>query len=161
MQSKQSANSTEVSVENAGAPVRRPEKKLRAGVLGATGIVGQRLVSLLAGHPWFELTEVAASERSSGKTYAEAVRWHLGAPIPEVARISSSRVWIPLSTATSFSPRSILRSLAPPKRISLAPAIPSLAIAEITAWTLMFHCSFRSERRPSRRHPLAAEESRL
>jgi aspartate-semialdehyde dehydrogenase len=62
------------------------EKKLRAGVLGATGMVGQRLVSLLADHPWFELTEVAASERSSGKTYAEAVRWHLDAPIPAGAR---------------------------------------------------------------------------
>jgi aspartate-semialdehyde dehydrogenase len=62
------------------------EKKLRAGVLGATGMVGQRLVSLLANHPWFELTEVAASERSSGKTYAEAVRWHLDAPIPAGAR---------------------------------------------------------------------------
>jgi aspartate-semialdehyde dehydrogenase len=61
-------------------------KKLRAGVLGATGIVGQRLVGLLADHPWFELTEVAASERSSGKTYAEAVRWHLDAPIPAAAR---------------------------------------------------------------------------
>ncbi len=60
----------------------RFEKKLRAGVLGATGMVGQRLVSLLADHPWFELTEVAASERSSGKTYAEAVRWHLDVPIP-------------------------------------------------------------------------------
>jgi len=62
------------------------EKKLRAGVLGATGMVGQRLVSLLVDHPWFELTEVAASERSSGKTYAEAVRWHLDAPIPAGAR---------------------------------------------------------------------------
>jgi aspartate-semialdehyde dehydrogenase len=62
------------------------DKKLRAGVLGATGLVGQRIVSLLADHPWFELTEVAASERSSGKTYAEAVRWHLDAPIPEAAR---------------------------------------------------------------------------
>ena len=61
-------------------------KKLRAGVLGATGIVGQRLVHLLADHPWFELTEVAASERSSGKTYAEAVRWHLDAPVPAAAR---------------------------------------------------------------------------
>jgi len=61
-------------------------KKWRAGVLGATGLVGQRLVKLLAGHPWFELTEVAASERSSGKSYAEAVRWHLDGPIPEVAR---------------------------------------------------------------------------
>src|ERR1700732_5259055 len=64
----------------------RFEKKLRAGVLGATGLVGQRLVSLLADHPWFELTEVAASERSSGKTYAEAVRWHLDTPIPTAAR---------------------------------------------------------------------------
>jgi len=61
-------------------------KKWRAGVLGATGLVGQRLVKLLAGHPWFELTEVAASERSSGKSYAEAVRWHLEGPIPEAAR---------------------------------------------------------------------------
>ena len=64
----------------------RFDKKFRAGVLGATGLVGQRLVSLLADHPWFELTEVAASERSSGKTYAEAVSWHLDAPIPAAAR---------------------------------------------------------------------------
>ncbi len=61
-------------------------RKWRAGVLGATGLVGQRLVKLLAGHPWFELTEVAASERSSGKSYAEAVRWHLDGSIPEGAR---------------------------------------------------------------------------
>ena len=61
------------------------EKKWRAGVLGATGLVGQRLVKLLADHPWFELTEVAASERSSGKSYAQAVRWHLDGPIPERA----------------------------------------------------------------------------
>jgi len=62
------------------------KKKWRAGVLGATGIVGQRLVKLLSEHPWFELTEVAASERSSGKTYAEAVRWHLETTIPTTAR---------------------------------------------------------------------------
>jgi aspartate-semialdehyde dehydrogenase len=68
------------------AQSQRSDKKLRAGVLGATGLVGQRLVSLLANHPWFELTEVAASERSSGKTYAEAVRWHLDVPIPPAAR---------------------------------------------------------------------------
>ena len=66
--------------------VRSVKKKWRAGVLGATGIVGQRLVKLLSEHPWFELTEVAASERSSGRTYSEAVRWHLEAPIPAVAR---------------------------------------------------------------------------
>jgi aspartate-semialdehyde dehydrogenase len=61
------------------------DQKFRAGVLGATGIVGQRLVQLLAGHPWFELTEVAASERSSGKKYCEAVNWHLDTAIPAVA----------------------------------------------------------------------------
>jgi aspartate-semialdehyde dehydrogenase len=61
-------------------------KKWRAGVLGATGAVGQRIVKLLAGHPWFELTGVAASERSTGKCYADAVRWHLEGPVPEVAR---------------------------------------------------------------------------
>jgi aspartate-semialdehyde dehydrogenase len=60
-------------------------RKWRAGVLGATGLVGQRLVKLLSDHPWFELTDVAASERSSGKSYAEAVRWHLDSPIPETA----------------------------------------------------------------------------
>ena len=63
----------------------RFDRKFRAGVLGATGIVGQRLVQLLAGHPWFELAEVAASERSSGKKYAEAVKWHLNEPIPDAA----------------------------------------------------------------------------
>jgi len=61
-------------------------RKWRAGVLGATGMVGQRIVKLLAGHPWFELTGVAASERSTGKCYAEAARWHLEGPVPEVAR---------------------------------------------------------------------------
>jgi aspartate-semialdehyde dehydrogenase len=61
-------------------------RRWRVGVLGATGLVGQRLVKLLADHPWFELTEVAASERSSGRTYANAVHWHLDGPIPAVAR---------------------------------------------------------------------------
>jgi aspartate-semialdehyde dehydrogenase len=69
-----------------GYSVQPLEKKWRAGVLGATGLVGQRIVKLLSNHPWFELTEVAASERSSGKRYSEAVRWHLDGPIPENAR---------------------------------------------------------------------------
>ena len=49
------------------------DKKLRVGVLGATGMVGQRFVTLLEGHPWFEVVLLAASERSAGKTYEEAV----------------------------------------------------------------------------------------
>jgi aspartate-semialdehyde dehydrogenase len=60
---------------------------LRVGVLGATGMVGQRFVSLLEGHPWLRVTEVAASSKSAGQTYREAVagRWALGAPVPERA----------------------------------------------------------------------------
>ena len=49
------------------------EKKLRVGILGATGMVGQRFISLLENHPWFEVVTVAASPRSAGKTYEEAV----------------------------------------------------------------------------------------
>ena len=59
-------------------------KKLKAGVLGATGMVGQRFVSLLEDHPWFEVSVVAASPRSAGKSYREAVagRWTLDSDIP-------------------------------------------------------------------------------
>ena len=58
------------------------EKKLRAGVLGATGMVGQRFITILEKHPWFEVTAVAASPRSAGKTYEEAVggRWKMDTP---------------------------------------------------------------------------------
>lgn len=60
-------------------------KKLRVGILGATGMVGQRFVTLLAEHPWYEITAVAASPRSEGKTYEEAVggRWKMEAPMPD------------------------------------------------------------------------------
>src|SRR5262249_32505446 len=86
LQSENGGNEKMQSNQDRNPRVSPHENKWRAGVLGATGIVGQRLVKLLAGHPWFELAEVAASERSSGRTYAEAVRWHLETPIPEVAR---------------------------------------------------------------------------
>jgi len=56
---------------------------LKAAVLGATGNVGQIFVQLLEGHPWFEVTSVAASERSAGRTYGEVSRWRQSAPIPE------------------------------------------------------------------------------
>jgi aspartate-semialdehyde dehydrogenase len=65
---------------------KRFDKKFRAGVLGATGMVGQRFVHMLANHPWFELADLAASERSSGKKYGDVVKWHLDSPVPEAAR---------------------------------------------------------------------------
>jgi len=57
-------------------------QKIRVGVLGATGSVGQRFVQLLSNHPWFELTVLAASERSAGKPYRQACRWFLSTDIP-------------------------------------------------------------------------------
>ncbi|MGH7453406.1 MAG: aspartate-semialdehyde dehydrogenase, partial [bacterium] len=62
------------------------KEKIKVGVLGATGAVGQKFVQLLANHPWFELTEVAASERSVSKTYGEATRWFQNTPLPERVR---------------------------------------------------------------------------
>ena len=60
-------------------------KNYRVGIIGATGMVGQRFVTLLANHPWFTVTAIAASGRNKGKTYAEAVdgRWKMATPIPE------------------------------------------------------------------------------
>src|SRR5512138_722751 len=60
------------------------QKKLKVGVLGATGMVGQRFVSLLDNHPWYEVVLVAASANSAGQKYADAVkgRWALKSPIP-------------------------------------------------------------------------------
>lgn len=60
-------------------------KKYKVGILGATGMVGQRFITLLANHPWFEIVALAASARSAGKPYGEAVkgRWKLEVPMPE------------------------------------------------------------------------------
>ena len=63
-------------------------KKLRVGILGGTGMVGQRFISLLENHPWFEVTTIAASPRSAGKTYEEAIggRWKMTTPMPEAVK---------------------------------------------------------------------------
>jgi aspartate-semialdehyde dehydrogenase len=67
------------------------EKKIPVGILGATGIVGQRFVQMLEHHPWFEVAWLAASDRSEGRPYAEAARWRLKTAIPDrVARMSVS-----------------------------------------------------------------------
>ena len=77
------------------APASPPtSSKIPVGVLGATGVVGQRLLTLLDAHPWFEPVWLAASDRSSGKPYAEAARWRLPAPLP--ARFAA----MPVSPAT-------------------------------------------------------------
>ena len=64
------------------------DQKLKVGILGATGMVGQRFITLLDGHPWFEVVTVAASPRSAGRTYEEAVgdRWKMTVPMPEAVK---------------------------------------------------------------------------
>lgn len=59
--------------------------KISVGILGATGVVGQRFIQMLEHHPWFEVAWLAASDRSEGRPYAEAARWRLKTPIPERA----------------------------------------------------------------------------
>lgn len=64
------------------------DQKLKVGILGATGMVGQRFIALLENHPWFEVVTVAASPKSAGKTYEEAVsgRWKMTTPMPEAVK---------------------------------------------------------------------------
>lgn len=66
------------------------DKKIPVGILGATGSVGQRFIELLANHPWFEITALAASEKSAGKTYREAANWLMSSPLPQ--QIASMKI---------------------------------------------------------------------
>jgi len=59
------------------------KNKYPIGILGATGMVGQRFIQLLERHPWFEVAWLAASDRSSGKKYGDAAKWRLDTPLPE------------------------------------------------------------------------------
>ena len=63
-------------------------EKIKVGILGATGMVGQRFVTLLENHPWFEVVTLAASAHSAGKTYEEAIggRWKMETPMPEFVK---------------------------------------------------------------------------
>src|ERR1700730_1293113 len=83
-----------------------PQQKSPVGILGATGVVGQRFLQLLEAHPWFEVSWLAASDRSAGQTYGEAVRWRLKTPIPACV------LRMPVSNATpDGAPRVIFAAL--------------------------------------------------
>src|SRR6202041_3817918 len=65
--------------------------KFPIGILGATGMVGQRFIQLLENHPWFQISWLAASDRSSGKKYEDAAKWRLDTPCPErIAKMTIS-----------------------------------------------------------------------
>jgi aspartate-semialdehyde dehydrogenase len=79
-------------------------KKIKTGILGATGAVGQKLIALLEKHPWFEVVEVAASEKSAGKVYSERVNWKEATPIPaDVGTMKIKKCLDPLKAKILFS----------------------------------------------------------
>jgi aspartate-semialdehyde dehydrogenase len=82
------------------------KQKIPVGILGATGVVGQRFIQMLEDHPWFEVAWLAASDRSAGQTYGDAVRWRLKTPIPNNIR------QMPVSSAEpTGAPRVIFAAL--------------------------------------------------
>ena len=86
-------------------------ERRNVGILGATGMVGQRFIQMLANHPWFEITWLAASDRSAGKTYAEAAKWKLDTPLP--AHIAAMTVMpnVPEGTPAGQLPKIIFAAL--------------------------------------------------
>lgn len=86
-------------------------ERRKVGILGATGMVGQRFIQLLEKHPWFEVSWLAASDRSAGKTYGEACRWKLDTPLP--ARIAAMTVMgnTPVQTPEGELPKIIFAAL--------------------------------------------------
>ena len=86
-------------------------ERRKVGILGATGMVGQRFIQLLAQHPWFEITWLAASERSQGKRYDEACRWKLDTPLPPQVAAMTLQLNTPEGTPHGDLPRIIFAAL--------------------------------------------------
>src|ERR1700710_2064891 len=106
-------------------------ERRNVGILGATGMVGQRFIQLLENHPWFNVTWLAASDRSAGKTYAEACAWRLDTPLP--ARIAGM-VLQPNTPelSTSELPRIIFSSVDAPIARELEPLFAAAGCAVIS-----------------------------
>src|SRR5471032_1197042 len=106
-------------------------ERRNVGILGATGAVGQRFIQLLADHPWFNITWLAASDRSSGKTYAEACAWRLDTPLPE--RIAQMVLQPNTSEAAGNDlPRIIFSSIDAPIARELEPKFAAAGCAVIS-----------------------------
>jgi aspartate-semialdehyde dehydrogenase len=110
---------------------RTMNSKYPIGILGATGAVGQRYIQLLENHPWFEIAWLAASDRSSGKPYAEAAKWRLDTPLPErIAGMVVSPAEPPSSS--SSAPKIIFSSVDAPIARELEPLFANAGCAVIS-----------------------------
>src|ERR1700722_405558 len=105
-------------------------ERRNVGILGATGAVGQRFIQLLADHPWFNITWLAASDRSSGKTYAEACAWRLDTPLPE--RIAQMVLHPNTPEGATDLPRIIFSSIDAPIAKELEPKFAAAGCAVIS-----------------------------
>ena len=103
------------------------QKKTPVGILGATGMVGQRFIQLLERHPWFEIAWLAASERSAGLNYGEACRWKLSTPLPE--RIARMKV---APAAPNGAPRVIFAALDASAAAEIEPKFAETGRAVVT-----------------------------
>jgi aspartate-semialdehyde dehydrogenase len=93
-----------------------PNRKIPIAILGATGAVGQRMIQLLAGHPWFEIAALTGSDRTVGRPYGELVRWVLDdAPPPDVARmvVQPSDAVADVALALSALPTDVAKEIEP------------------------------------------------
>ena len=106
-------------------------ERRNVGILGATGAVGQRFIQLLANHPWFNITWLAASDRSAGKTYAEACAWRLDTPLPEHIADMVLQPNTP-EAAGSDLPRIIFSSIDAPIAKELEPLFAAAGCAVIS-----------------------------
>jgi len=107
-------------------------ERRRVGILGATGMVGQRFVQLLENHSWFEVAWLAASDRSAGKTYAEACKWKLDTPLP--ARIAAMTVMpnVPEGTPQGQLPKIIFAALDAEHARELEPRFAAVGCAVVS-----------------------------
>jgi aspartate-semialdehyde dehydrogenase len=116
-----------VSVAAPAVYLKKADMRQKVGILGATGMVGQRFIQLLENHPWFEVAWLAASDRSSGKPYGEAARWKLDTPLPE--RIAA----MPVSPAVpDGTPRVIFAALDADIAREMEPAFAAAGCAVVS-----------------------------
>jgi aspartate-semialdehyde dehydrogenase len=101
-------------------------RKIPIGILGATGVVGQRFIQMLEHHPWFEVAWLAASDRSEGKPYAEAARWRLKTPIPPAVAAMM------VSPATPGAPKIIFAALDASIAAEMEPRFAEAGCAVVT-----------------------------
>ncbi len=123
-----------------------PQKRIPVAVLGATGMVGQRFIELLQGHPWFELVALAASDQHEGRAYAEVAKWRLsGIEMPVSAAslpvVSCNPEALPVDVKIAFQ-RCLLRLQERSKALLLARASQSSVMQKIIACKTMCRYSF-------------------